>query len=124
MILVLLVIFIITAPLLTQGVKVDLPQASSEPLPRQDKEPLIISVDQDGNFFLNVGENSGNAISTETLLARVSAVLRRSPDIPVLVRGDRQVPYGEVVRAMTLLQQAGAPSVGLMTEAPPNPDKR
>lgn len=118
--LVLLVIFIITAPLLTQGVKVDLPQANSEPLPRQDQEPLIVTVDKGGNFFLNVGENSGNSISTETLLARVSAVLRRNPEIPVLVRGDRQVPYGEVVRAMSLLQRAGAPSVGLMTETPAN----
>jgi len=122
--LVLLVIFIITAPLLTQGVKVELPQAASEPLPRQDKEPLVVTVDQEGNFFLNVGENSDHSISTDTLLARASAVLRRNPGIPVLVRGDRKVPYGEVVRAMSLLQQAGAPSVGLMTETPPSARKR
>lgn len=117
--LVLLVIFIITAPLLTQGVKVDLPQAASEPLPRQNVEPLLVSVDAAGNFFLNVGDDNDKPIATETLLARVAAVLRRRPETPVLVRGDRQVPYGQVIRAMALLQQAGAPSVGLMTEPPP-----
>ncbi|GAB4344931.1 MAG: protein TolR [Gammaproteobacteria bacterium] len=122
--LVLLVIFIITAPLLTQGVKVELPQANSEPLPRQEQEPLIVTVDREGNYFLNVGEDSGHAIDTETLVSRVAAVLRRNPRVPVLVRGDRQVPYGDVVQAMALLQQAGAASVGLMTEAPPRPRNR
>ena len=116
--LVLLVIFIITAPLLTQGVKVDLPQAASEPLSRQDIEPLVVTVDSAGSFFLNVGDGSGKAISADTLLARVAAVLRRRPETPVLVRGDRQVPYGQVIQAMALLQRAGAPSIGLMTEPP------
>ncbi len=116
--LVLLVIFVITAPLLTQGVKVDLPDAASEPLPRQDVEPLVVTVDAAGNFFLNVGEDFGNAIDGQTLVNRVAAVLRNRPETPVLVRGDRQVAYGSVVRAMTLLQSAGAPSVGLMTQAP------
>ncbi len=122
--LVLLVIFIITAPLLTQGVKVELPQAASEPLTRQDIEPLVVSVDAAGNFFLNVGDDNNKPVATETLLARVAAVLRRRPETPVLVRGDRQVPYGRVIRAMALLQQAGAPSVGLMTEPPPQARSR
>ncbi len=118
--LVLLVIFIITAPLLTQGVKVELPQAASEPLPRRNQEPLVASVDAAGSFYLNVGENSSEPVDAATLLARVAAVLRHRPETPILVRGDRNVPYGRVINAMTLLQQAGAPSVGMMTEAPPN----
>lgn len=117
--LVLLVIFIITAPLLTQGVKVELPQASSEPLSRQDSEPLVVTVDARGNLYLNVGEASGRPVDAETLVNRVAAVLRYRPATPVLVRGDRNVAYGSIVTAMALLQRAGAPSVGLMTEPPP-----
>ncbi|MEW5756912.1 MAG: protein TolR [Pseudomonadota bacterium] len=115
--LVLLVIFMITAPLLAQGVKVDLPQASAEVLPPEQKEPLVLTVDSQGRYFLNVGEPE-EALAAETMVARVAAVLRRAPDTPVLVRGDRAVEYGSVVRAMTLLQSAGAHSVGLVTETP------
>nr|VFJ91767.1 MAG: Cell division and transport-associated protein TolR (TC 2.C.1.2.1) [Candidatus Kentron sp. H]VFJ92977.1 MAG: Cell division and transport-associated protein TolR (TC 2.C.1.2.1) [Candidatus Kentron sp. H]VFJ99591.1 MAG: Cell division and transport-associated protein TolR (TC 2.C.1.2.1) [Candidatus Kentron sp. H] len=116
--LVLLVIFMITAPLLTQGIKVDLPQAPAEPLKREDREPLIVTIDAVGSLYLNYGRHQKRPIATDVLLHRVSALLRRHPDTPVLVRGDRAVPYGEVVTAMTLLQQAGAPSVGLVTELP------
>ncbi len=116
--LVLLVIFMITAPLLSQGVEVDLPQAPAEPLDQESKEPLVVTVDADGNYYINVGGAEDEAVDGETLMARAAAVLRRQPDTPVLVRGDRHVDYGHVVRAMTLLQAAGAPSVGLMTEAP------
>ncbi len=116
--LVLLVIFMITAPLLSQGVKVDLPQAASEPIPPEEREPLVVSVDKSGNLFLNVGENSEEPISHDTLVQRVAAVLRRQPGTAVYVRGDTAVDYGTVVTAMSLLQQAGAPSVGLLTEPP------
>ncbi|OGT20758.1 MAG: protein TolR [Gammaproteobacteria bacterium RBG_16_57_12] len=123
--LVLLVIFMITAPLLTQGVKVELPQASAEPLPPESKEPVVVTVDTKGNYYLNIGDNQKKPIAAEALVNKVGAVLRRQPDTPVLVRGDRDVAYGRVVTAMTLLQQAGAPSVGLMTEAPePAPRRR
>ncbi len=115
--LVLLVIFMITAPLLAQGVKVDLPQASAEVLPPEQKEPLVLTVDSQGRYYLNIGEPE-EALAAETMVARVASVLRRAPDTPVLVRGDREVGYGKVVRAMTLLQQAGAHSVGLVTETP------
>ena len=116
--LVLLVIFMITAPLLTEGVKVDLPTAEANPVDRSDSEPLIVTVDSEGKTYLNFGEEKDEPIDASTLVARVSAVIRHRPNVQVLVRGDRTVPYGDVVFVMTLLQQAGAPSVGLLSERP------
>ena len=116
--LVLLIIFMVTAPMLMQGVKVDLPEASADPVENQDSEPLIISVDKTGQLFLNVGSQEDQVLSLATIKDRVAAVMRRSPEKPVLVWGDRAVPYGEVVTVMVALQEAGAPSVGLVTENP------
>ena len=116
--LVLLIIFMVTAPMLMQGVQVDLPEASADPVENQDSEPLIISVDSAGQLFLNVGSQEDQALSLATIRDRVAAVMRRSPEKPVLVWGDRAVPYGEVVTVMVALQEAGAPSVGLVTENP------
>jgi biopolymer transport protein TolR len=116
--LVLLIIFMVTAPMLMQGVKVDLPEASADPVENQDSEPLIISVDKAGQLFLNVGSQEDQVLSLATIKDRVAAVMRRSPEKPVLVWGDRAVPYGEVVTVMVALQEAGAPSVGLVTENP------
>ena len=115
--LVLLVIFMITAPLLTQGVKVDLPQAEAEPIARSESEPLVVSVDHAGDYYLNYGEDQDRPVAPETLAARVSALVRHRPGLPVLVRGDRNVAYGDVVALMSLLQGSGVPSVGLVTEA-------
>jgi biopolymer transport protein TolR len=114
--LVMLVIFMITAPLLNQGVDVDLPRADAEPMDDQQQEPLVLSVDAEGRYFLNVGGDPEAAIDGDTLVSRASAVLRQRPKTPVLVRGDAKVDYGRVVAAMALLQQAGAPKVGLVTE--------
>lgn len=122
--LVLLVIFMITAPLLAQGVKVDLPQAASTPLEPDKKEPLVITVDAQGDLYLNVGDGKERPLDEATLSQRVSAVLRNQPDTPVLVRGDRNVDYGRVINTMTLLQGAGAASVGLVTESPPAPGRQ
>ena len=116
--LVMLVIFMITAPLLTQGVKVDLPEAAAEPIEDADKEPLVVSVDASGKLYLNVGEAPESPVDAEGLVQTVAAVLRRQPQKSVLVRGDHAVEYGAVVSAMVLLQQAGVPSVGLVTEPP------
>ncbi|MBD3609503.1 MAG: protein TolR [Gammaproteobacteria bacterium] len=113
--LVLLVIFMITAPLLTQGVKVDLPQAESENIKQPEQEPIIVSVDNKGLLYLNVSSQPDVPIDENTLVNRVAALLRLHPKTPVMVRGDHQVDYGAVVSAMALLQKAGAPSVGLMT---------
>ncbi|WP_317929118.1 protein TolR [Halioxenophilus sp. WMMB6] len=114
--LVLLVVFMITAPLLMQGVKVDLPQAPSEPMDNKEEEPLIVSVKADGSFFLNLGKDQESAKPLPEIQETVAKVLRQKPDTPVLVWGDSAVPYGVVIQAMTSLQAAGAPSVGLVTE--------
>ena len=116
--LVLLVIFIITAPLLTQGVKVDLPQADAQPLDVESQEPLVVTIDSTGSYYVNYGENQGSPVEPRVLANRVAALLRHRPGLSVVVRGDENVPYGDVVLLMTILQGAGAPSVGLMTEAP------
>lgn len=116
--LVLLIIFMVTAPMLMQGVKVELPEASTDPVDNQDSEPLIVSIKADGQLFLNLGSGEDQALSLATIKQRVSVVMRRSPDKPVLVWGDKSVAYGEVVTLMSALQAAGAPSVGLVTENP------
>ncbi len=116
--LVLLIIFMVTAPLLSQGIKVDLPQTASEPLPPNEKEPVIVNIDKNGNFFINYGDDQDKPVTADVLLNRVSALLKYQPDIPVLIGGDANVPYGQVVQAMSLLQRAGAPSVGMMTDPP------
>ena len=115
--LVLLVVFMITAPLLMQGVKVELPDANSAPMDTKDQEPFIVSIKADGSYWIDVKGNN----KTETLAVikdRVSKVLRQKPATPILVWGDSAVDYGSVVNLMSELQLAGAPSVGLVTEPP------
>ena len=116
--LVLLIIFMITAPLLSQGVKIDLPRVPSEPLPASDSDPVIVSVDAAGNFFINYGEDQDQPVSPEVLVNRVSALVKYRPKLPVLVKGDTGVNYGRVVQAMALLQGAGVKGIGLITEPP------
>jgi biopolymer transport protein TolR len=113
--LVLLVIFMVTAPLLTPGVKVDLPQAAASAVDNPDRETLVVTVDRKGKLFLDERE-----IGSEALQAKVAAILRVRPQTPVLIRGDRQAAYNDVVQTMVLLQAAGAPSVGLVTQSPGN----
>ncbi len=116
--LVLLIIFMITAPLLSQGVKVDLPKAKATTLSAQQKGPIIVSVDASGNYFLNTDRNPSKPIAAGALVADVAAKLKVDPKRDVLVKGDNKVDYGKVVQAMVLLQNAGAPTVGLMTQEP------
>ncbi len=116
--LVLLVIFMITAPLLTQVVKVELPRVASEPMPPSDNEPVIVSVDNAGRYYINFGENQDNPVDAQTLVNRVGALLKYRPEIPIYVKGDQNVPYGRVVEVMALLQTAGVPNVGLVTKPP------
>ncbi len=119
--LVLLVIFMITAPMLTQGVTVDLPKTTSETLKQTDREPIIISVNRQGDYFLNIQENAGNSMAPQALLIRMKAELelakQANQELSILVKGDQGVQYGKVVAAMALLKQAGAPHVGLVTES-------
>lgn len=118
--LVLLIIFMITAPMLTQGVDVNLPSADANPMemPDDNTEPLVVSVDKDGKFYIAIGDNPDDPVDAELLMARVQAVLRNNPNVPVVVKGDDAVNYGKVVTVMALLQAAGAPSVGLITKQP------
>ena len=116
--LVLLIIFMITAPLLSQGVKIDLPQVPSEPLPASDSDPVIVSVDAAGNFFINYGEDPDQPVAPAVLVNRVGALVKYRPELPVLVKGDAGVHYGRVVQAMALLQGAGVKGIGLITEPP------
>jgi biopolymer transport protein TolR len=120
--LVLLVIFMITAPLLSQGVRVDLPHAAAKALSAKKQGPIIVSIDSKGNYYLNIANNPDNPINADQLLNRVTAELQvaksKGAKRQVLVKGDRKANYGKVVQAMVLLQHAGAPSVGLMTEKP------
>ncbi|XOZ34621.1 protein TolR [Halomonadaceae bacterium KBTZ08] len=117
--LVLLVIFMITAPMLTQGVDVDLPSTQAKPLPVDaEKEPLIISVDANGGYFLEVGKDRSKPKSRQTIVSQVASILAERPDANVYVRGDEHVRYGTVIRLMSALQGAGASEVGLITEPP------
>ena len=115
--LVLLIIFMVTAPLLTQGVEVELPKAGAEPIDAPpDEIPLILSVDSAGNLYINVGDDEDKPMGGKEIVARTAAVLRNNPRTPVLVKADRSVPYGNVVGAMVLLQQGGAETVGFVTD--------
>lgn len=115
--LVLLIIFMVTAPLLTQGVKVELPKAGAEPIDSvSDAEPLVLSVDAEGNLYLNVGDKEDEPRSSQQIVTQVGTLLRQVPATPVLVKADRSVPYGNVVGAMVLLQQGGAESIGFVTD--------
>ena len=122
--LVLLIIFMVTAPLLTRGVKVDLPKAGAEPLPPQNTLPLILTVDREGRLYLNVGGNPRSMLDPAIVEARATAALRRNPELPVYVRADNAVVYGRVVQAMVILQRAGAKKVGFITDPLPQPARR
>jgi biopolymer transport protein TolR len=114
--LVLLIIFMVTAPLLTQGVQVDLPQAASKPIPEPNRQPLVISVDRQGRYYVNVGEAKSRPVSERELVRRVQTVLGRDAQTPVLLKADQAVPYGRVVTLMSLLDGAGAAKLGFLTD--------
>ena len=122
--LVLLIIFMVTAPLLTQGIEVDLPKAAADPLDSgKNDEPLVLSVDAAGQLYLSIGDDEDKPIDAERVVTLASAVLRRKPETQVLVKADQKVPYGRVVDAMVLLQEAGAQKVGFLTD-PPDTSRR
>ena len=120
--LVLLVIFMATAPMLTQGVQVDLPNAPSEAIADTETDPLVISVRADGAIFVNLGmqnaDDDNTRVSIYSLGDQAGKIIRARPEVSVYVKADQTLEYGEVVRVMTVLQQAGAQSVGLITDPP------
>jgi len=114
--LVLLIIFMVTAPLVTQGVKVDLPQAVAESLPEDTSPPTIASIDKQGRYYLSLGDNADTPLDAADMTALVEAQLALDPKSQFIVKGDGDVDYKSVINLMVLLQQAGVPSLGLMTE--------
>ena len=114
--LVLLVIFMVTAPLLTQGVQVNLPKAGAAPLPDAKREPIVVSLDRAGLLYVNVGDDKKHPVAEGVLQDRVRMVLERDHDTPVLLKADEAIAYGRVMHAMVLLQQAGAQRVGFITD--------
>ncbi len=113
---VLLIIFMITAPLVQTGVDVDLPQAATAPVEQKNEPPVIVSIDRQGRYYIDIGEQQEDEpVQPKELLVRVAAVLRNKPQTQVYIRGDHRVDYGKVVTVMAALKNAGVPSVGLMT---------
>lgn len=117
--LVLLVIFMVTAPMLTQGVKVDLPETTSDPIQHdKDVESITVSVDSNGAYYLEVGDDASEPMALDEVRNQVAKILSQRSNGEVLVRGDEYVDYGVVVRLMAELQAAGATGIGLITDAP------
>ena len=118
--LVLLIVFMVTAPLLVQGVQVDLPKASTEPVPQTDDDPIVVSVDKAGKYYVTLGdpEKQGEPVELAEIGDKLGKILRNKPKTPVMVKGDGAVDYASVVAAMAALQGAGATSIGLITEEP------
>jgi len=115
--LVLLVVFMVTAPMLTQGVSVDLPEAPSEPLKMKDNQDVVVvSVKADGSYYIDLGTDTEKPVSIDYIAEKVGKLMRVKPATPVLVRGDKAVSYGIIVNLMTTLQGAGVPNVGLISE--------
>ena len=116
--LVLLVIFMVTAPMLTEGVQVNLPQTFAKAMAKDQEEPVVVSVDANGQYYINIGDNADKPISTEALITRVAAVMRHRPGQGIYIKGDKSVNYGAVVSIMAQLQKSGVARVGLITETP------
>ena len=119
--LVLLIIFMVTAPLLKQGVDVDLPTAPANPLDAKSPEPIVVTIDKEGLMYLNIAVDPDSGISAESLVKQVKSALVKEPKRPVMVRGDANGPYQNVVATLVLLQQADVGSVGLVTEPEESP---
>lgn len=116
--LVLLVIFMVTAPMLEQGVEIELPEAVTEPLPVEpNQEPIVVSVDGDGAVYLNVGDGR-SSIDLATLADQVAKIVRQRPDVQVTLRGDGSVAYENIMQVMGALQSAGATNLGLVSQSP------
>jgi biopolymer transport protein TolR len=120
--LVLLIIFMVTAPLLNLGVDIQLPQSQARSI-QNDKEPAVVSVDEQGALFLTLGASEREPIEADALVKKISAFVRQNPQVPVLVAGDQRADYGTIYQAMVLLQSAGVPKVGLMSQPVQDQDR-
>ena len=113
--LVLLIIFMVTAPLLHLGVDIQLPQSTAKAV-QVDKEPILISIDKDGQFYLTLGNAPRENLDAQALVTKVAAFVRQNPQVPVLLGGDSRASYGQVYDILPGLQQAGVTKVGLMSQ--------
>ena len=113
--LVLLVVFMVSAPLMVQGILLNLPEASNEPLPREQQDPLIISVDSKGQFYLEIQSSQNEPLALLQLSEKISSILKINPSLQVVVRGDGQVEYQRIISLMSELQNTGVDNVGLIT---------
>ncbi len=118
--LVLLVIFMVTAPLLTEGYRVQLPEARAKPVQKSEQKPVIVSVDSQGRLYVNLGDNPSQPVKAKTLAARVAARRKQYPDVPVLIKGDVDAGYGQVINAMSILNDAGIDNFSLITSPAKN----
>ena len=121
--LVLLVIFMIAAPLIHQAIDIELPEAPAAELEMpegvdNDTLPLVLTVDRAGQFYLNWAPDPAAPLGSNEILQITRYALTQHPALPVLVQGDKDVPYASVIEGIGYLQQAGAPNVGLSTEPP------
>lgn len=114
--LVLLIIFMVTAPLITSGVNVELPKANAAPIDPESKPPIVASVDRDGQYYLSVNSDPNAPLSAEDLAVLVASHMQMDASNRIVVKGDGSVSYNQIVQLMVLLQRAGVPSVGLMTD--------
>lgn len=115
--LVLLVVFMVTAPMMTQGIKVALPEADSKPITVKDEEPLIVSIKKDGGYYVNLGKSPEKSVSLHAIIEKITRLIRMQPARMVLVEGDQSVAYGTVIELMAALQVAGVSNVGLITDS-------
>ena len=113
--LVLLIIFMVTAPMLNLGADIQLPQSAAKAL-QDEKQPVLVSVDQQGNVFLTLGKSPREQVDDATLVKDVSAFVKQDPKASVMLGGDKRVDYGRVNQVLGLLQQAGVAKVGLMSQ--------
>jgi|TARA_B110000495_G_C23019449_1_gene604496 biopolymer transport protein TolR len=116
--LVLLVIFMVAAPLMVQGISINLPEVSSDALPVEKSEPLIISIRSDGSFFLEIDATRNKALNLEEISQEIAKILKADKDMQVVIRGDGEVKYESVMLLMSQLQQLGSKNIGLITKPP------
>ena len=117
--LVLLIVFMITAPLITQGVKVDLPQADAEPVESSEELTLVVSINAEGNYFISLGEEEEpESVPLEKIQEDVSKILSQNPSVPIFLEADSSVSYGLVMNLMAALTNAGSDNVRLITQPP------
>ena len=114
--LVLMVVFMITAPLLTEGINIELPKLTAKPVKVDEQQALVVSIKADGSYYLNLGEKTDKQVTLKNVGIQVGKIVLAKPAVQVLVRGDKSVAYGRVVELMAVLQKSGVPNVGLITE--------